>query len=120
MARSVSERQLRAAVSAAGPDRLFEVAWAPVTVPAAHGEPPVHQVFESLAAEGDPVGESYRRTHEALAAVQSWLTEHDSGVLVVVTRGQWRWPARTSPTCPARRCGGWCARRRPSTPDGSC
>ncbi|PBJ48476.1 polyketide synthase, partial [Mycobacterium avium subsp. hominissuis] len=87
VARSVSERQLRAAVSAAGPDRLFEVAWAPVTVPAAHGEPPVHQVFESLAAEGDPVGESYRRTHEALAAVQSWLTEHDSGVLVVVTRG---------------------------------
>ena len=30
---------------------------------------------------------AYERTHRALAAVQSWLTEHDSGVLVVATRG---------------------------------
>ncbi|MGH3596276.1 MAG: SDR family NAD(P)-dependent oxidoreductase, partial [Mycobacterium sp.] len=29
----------------------------------------------------------YERTHAALAAVQSWLSEHDSGVLVVATRG---------------------------------
>ncbi len=30
---------------------------------------------------------SYERTHRALAAVQSWLTEHETGVLVVATRG---------------------------------
>ncbi|MCA2313526.1 type I polyketide synthase [Mycobacterium sp. WUMAC-025] len=85
VARSVSERQLRAAVSASGPDRLFEVEWAPAS--ASTGESPAHEVFESFAAEEDPVTGSYRRTHEVLAAVQSWLTEHDAGVLVVATRG---------------------------------
>ncbi|GFG95734.1 type I polyketide synthase [Mycobacterium timonense] len=85
VARSVSERQLRAAVSSSGPDRLFEVEWSPAT--AATADTPAHEVFESLAAEEDPVTGSYRRTHEALAAVQSWLAEHDSGVLVVATRG---------------------------------
>ncbi len=29
----------------------------------------------------------YAATHKALAVVQSWLTEHDSGVLLVATRG---------------------------------
>ncbi|BBY09919.1 polyketide synthase [Mycobacterium marseillense] len=85
VARSVSERQLRAAVSASGPDRLFEVEWSPAT--AGTADTPAHEVFESLAAEEDPVTGSYRRTHEALAAVQSWLAAHDSGVLVVATRG---------------------------------
>ncbi|BCO73398.1 type I polyketide synthase [Mycobacterium intracellulare] len=85
VARSMSERQLRAAVSASGPDRLFELEWSPATAGA--GETPPHEVFESLAAEEDPVTGSYRRTHEALAAVRSWLSEHDSGVLVVATRG---------------------------------
>ncbi len=50
-------------------------------------EPPAHELFESVAAEEDPVSGSYERTHRALAAVQSWLTEHDSGVLIVATRG---------------------------------
>ena len=50
-------------------------------------ETPAYEVFESVAAEGDPVTGSYERTHPALAAVQSWLTERDSGVLVVSTRG---------------------------------
>jgi polyketide synthase 12 len=85
VARSVSGRQLRAAVSASGPDRLFEVVWSPAT--AASGETPAHEVFESVAAGEDPVTGSYARTHEALATVQSWLTHHDSGVLVVATRG---------------------------------
>ncbi len=31
--------------------------------------------------------ETYRRTHEALAALQSWLAEHDAGILLVSTRG---------------------------------
>src|SRR5262249_17389575 len=30
---------------------------------------------------------AYERTHRALAAVQSWLTQRDSGVLLVTTRG---------------------------------
>ena len=49
--------------------------------------PPAYEVFESIAAEEDPVAGTYERTHQALAAVQSWLTDHDSGVLVVATRG---------------------------------
>ncbi|HET7075723.1 MAG TPA: type I polyketide synthase, partial [Mycobacterium sp.] len=88
VARSVSERQLRAAVSGSGPDRLFQVMWSPATATApAGGRAPAHQVFESVAAEGDPVTQTYQRTHQALAAVQSWLTGSDSGVLLVVTRG---------------------------------
>ncbi|MGN6337672.1 type I polyketide synthase [Mycobacterium sp.] len=87
VARPVSERQLRAAVSASGPDRLFEMVWSPATAPAASTEPPVHEVFESVAAGEDPVSGTYERTHRALAAVQSWLAEHDSGVLIVATRG---------------------------------
>ncbi|ORA16893.1 type I polyketide synthase [Mycobacterium arosiense] len=87
VARPVSERQLRAAVSATGPDRLFEAVWSPAAVTAGDAEPPVHEVFESVAADDDPVSGTYERTHRALAAVQSWLTEHDSGVLIVATRG---------------------------------
>ncbi|OBH07866.1 polyketide synthase [Mycobacterium sp. E2699] len=86
VARPVSEQQLRAAVSGAGPDRLFEVHWSPATLNT-NAEPPSHEVFESVAAGDDPVAGSYERTHRALAAVQSWLTEHDSGVLVVATQG---------------------------------
>ena len=48
---------------------------------------PSHQLFESIATGQDPVTATYQRTHQVLAAVQSWLTEHDSGVLVVATRG---------------------------------
>ncbi|HWF28646.1 MAG TPA: type I polyketide synthase [Mycobacterium sp.] len=86
VARPVSEQQLRAAVSGSGPDRLFEVVWSPTTK-AANGERPAHEVFESVAADEDPVFGSYERTHQALAAMQSWLTGRDSGVLVVATRG---------------------------------
>ncbi|MGO9508801.1 MAG: SDR family NAD(P)-dependent oxidoreductase, partial [Mycobacterium sp.] len=85
VARPVTEQQLVSAVS--GPDRLFEVIWSPAsglkTVDVAQS----YEIFESLAAEHDPVAGSYERTHQALAAVQSWLTERDSGVLVVATRG---------------------------------
>ena len=44
-------------------------------------------MFESASAAEDPVTGSYQRAHTALAALQSWLAEHDSGVLVVSTRG---------------------------------
>ena len=67
-------------------DRLFELAWSPTSA-ASHAETPAYEVFESVSAAGDPVSASYERVHEALAALQSWLTEHDSGVLVVSTRG---------------------------------
>ena len=89
VARPVTERQLREAVSGSGPDRLFEVVWSPAPATAAIGANPApsHQLLESVAVEHDPVTGSYARTHQALAAVQSWLTERDSGLLVVATRG---------------------------------
>ena len=88
-ARPVSEQQLRAVVSDAGPDRLFEVIWSPATTTAtaSGNRAPSYELFESVAAEEDPVTGTSQRTHLALAAVQSWLTEHDSGVLVVATQG---------------------------------
>ena len=85
VARPVSEQQLRAAVSSAGPDRLFEVVWSPATTTRADAAVS-YQLLESIATEQDPVVATYQRTHEVLAAAQSWLTEHDSGVLVVATR----------------------------------
>jgi mycoketide-CoA synthase len=85
VARPVSEQQLRAAVSSAGPDRLFEVVWSLATTTRADAAVS-YQLLESIATEQDPVAATYQRTHEVLAAVQSWLTEHDSGVLVVATR----------------------------------
>ena len=87
VARPVSERQLRAALSSSGPERLFEVAWSPATAAAATGPAPSYEVLESLASEQDPVTATYDRTHRALAAVQAWLAERDSGVLIVATRG---------------------------------
>ncbi|WP_157123609.1 acyltransferase domain-containing protein, partial [Mycobacterium shimoidei] len=85
VARPVSQQQLMAAMAGSGADRLFEVAWSP-TEPAA-GATPAYEVFESVPAGEDPVAATYERTHAALAALQSWLSERDSGVLVVVTRG---------------------------------
>ncbi|KCM96314.1 type I polyketide synthase [Mycobacterium tuberculosis] len=87
VARPVTERQLLAAVSGSGPDRLFEVIWSPASAATSPGPTPAYQIFESGAADQDPVAGSYVRSHQALAAVQSWLTDHESGVLVVATRG---------------------------------
>ena len=86
VARPVSQQQLMAAVSGSGPDRIFEVNWSPASI-TSHCDTPEHQVFESLPSDEDPLAATYRRTHEALAALQSWLAEHDSGMLVVSTRG---------------------------------
>ncbi|CDO89147.1 erythronolide synthase, modules 3 and 4 [Mycobacterium triplex] len=86
VARPVNEQQLRAAISSSGPDRLFEVVWSPAPAVTA-AEASSYELFESVATQDDQVEATYRRTHQALAAVQSWLTEHDSGVLVVNTRG---------------------------------
>ncbi|WP_156687849.1 type I polyketide synthase [Mycobacterium sp. Marseille-P9652] len=88
VARPVSEQQLRAAVSGAGADRLFEVVWSKATpTPKPAGPPPSYRLLESHDTGQDPVTETYQRTHEALAAVQSWLTADDPSVLIVATRG---------------------------------
>jgi mycoketide-CoA synthase len=86
VARPVTEKQLRAALSGSGGDRLFEVVWTP-TPGASTGAIPSYEVFESQPAADDPVAGVYAATHKALAAVGSWLTERDTGVLVVATRG---------------------------------
>ncbi|ORA11148.1 polyketide synthase [Mycobacterium asiaticum DSM 44297] len=87
VARPVTEQRLRAAISGAGPDRLFELVWSPAT--STSGQPTPHEIFTSVATEDDPVTATYERAHRALAAVQSWLADQDSGqgVLVVATRG---------------------------------
>ena len=119
IARPVSQQQLMAAMSGSGGDRLFELAWSPASS-ASHTETPTYEVFESVSAAGDPVTASYQRVHQALAALQSWLAEHESGVLVVSTHGAAGLPVKTSPIWPVPRCGDWCARRRPSIRAGSC
>ncbi|HEV7359540.1 MAG TPA: SDR family NAD(P)-dependent oxidoreductase, partial [Mycobacterium sp.] len=87
VARPVNEQQLRAAISGSGPDRLFEVVWSAAPATAGTNPVPSYQLLESFATEHDPVAASYQRAHQVLAAVQTWLTERDSGILVVATRG---------------------------------
>jgi mycoketide-CoA synthase len=86
VARPVSRQQLMAAVSGSGPDRIFEVVWSPAA-PGSHAETPSYDVFESQPADDDPVASTYARTHDALAALQAWLSENDSGMLLVSTGG---------------------------------
>ncbi|MGB9248984.1 MAG: beta-ketoacyl synthase N-terminal-like domain-containing protein, partial [Mycobacterium sp.] len=86
VARPVSRQQLMAAVSGSGPDRIFEVIWSPAA-PGSHAETPSYHVFESQPADDDPLASTYARTHDALAALQAWLTENDPGMLLVSTRG---------------------------------
>ncbi|MGA8327758.1 MAG: SDR family NAD(P)-dependent oxidoreductase, partial [Mycobacterium sp.] len=86
IARPVSQQQLMAAVSGATADRLFELDWSPASS-APHAETPTYEVFDSAPTGQDPITASYERVHAALAALQSWLGEHESGVLVVSTRG---------------------------------
>ncbi len=86
VARPVSQQQLMAAMSGSGGDRLFELVWTPASH-GSHAETPSYEVFEAALAAEDPVVGTYERTHRALAVVQSWLAEHDSGVLLVSTRG---------------------------------
>ncbi|WP_156658093.1 SDR family NAD(P)-dependent oxidoreductase, partial [Mycobacterium kyorinense] len=90
--RPVSQQQLAAAASSSAADRLFEVAWSPASP--GTGAVPAHEVFEFRSAGDDPVAEVYERTHAALAAVQSWLAGHDSGVLVVITGGAMALPGQ--------------------------
>ncbi|WP_142281302.1 type I polyketide synthase, partial [Mycobacterium palustre] len=100
VARPVSDRQLLAAVSNAGPDRLFEVDWS--AQPAAAVAPVVVQrwgatqdtdvepgavLFESAPVAGDVVAGVRAATHSALRVLQSWLARDGSATLVVSTHG---------------------------------
>ncbi len=86
VARPVSQQQLMAAVTGSGADRLFQVDWSPASA-GPNADVPPHEVFESAAADDDPLAGVYQRTGEALTRLQTWLSEHDSGVLLVSTRG---------------------------------
>ncbi|MET4427275.1 type I polyketide synthase [Mycolicibacterium sp. 624] len=88
VARPVTAAQLAAAVGGTSGGELFEVAWTPlVPDPAASSdvEIPFHELRSAATDPG--VQEVYATTHEALARMQSWLTEQESATLVVVTSG---------------------------------
>src|SRR6516165_4310545 len=105
VARPVTDKQLLAAVSNSGPDRLFEVVWSaqpsaavqPVSVcawgateleePDDAGAERSAVLFESTPVAGDVVTEVYAATRAVLPVLQSWLARDGAGTLVVSTRG---------------------------------
>ncbi|WP_261900544.1 type I polyketide synthase, partial [Mycobacterium marinum] len=102
LARPVTDQQLRAAVSGAGPDRLFGVDWTaqpsaelqPVPVRiwgAAESEgdddPGASVVFESVPQAGEVVAGVYAATAAVLEVLRSWLSRDGAGQLVITTRG---------------------------------
>ncbi|WP_120313756.1 SDR family NAD(P)-dependent oxidoreductase, partial [Mycobacterium alsense] len=106
VARPVTDRQLLAAVSSSGPDRLFELVWSaqpsaavqPVSLSAWGDATPAEPgsdgtaersavLFESAPVAGDVVAEVYAATRAVLPVLQSWLAGDGAGTLVVSTRG---------------------------------
>jgi len=105
VARPVTDKQLLAAVSNSGPDRLFEVVWSaqpsaavqPVSVcawgateleePDDAGAERSAVLFASTPVAGDVVTEVYAATRAVLPVLQSWLARDGAGTLVVSTRG---------------------------------
>ena len=85
--RAVSADQLTAAVAArSGSGELLDVVWSPVSLPGNDvGED--FTVWESPSAGSGAVGSVYTAAHEALGALQPWVTDEAAGVLVVLTRG---------------------------------
>ena len=84
IARPISQQQLMAAVSGVDRGSLFELAWSPASA-ASHAETPALRgvrIRIGCQAIRSPPATNASTRH--LAALQSWLTEHDSGVLVVV------------------------------------
>ncbi|WP_155771918.1 SDR family NAD(P)-dependent oxidoreductase, partial [Mycobacterium asiaticum] len=94
VARPVTEQQLKAALSGSAGDRLFDVIWSPAPAASAGGTPP-YQLYESEPVPGDTLAGVHTATHRALHIVQSWLSEHDSGVLLVATRGAMAGPGES-------------------------
>ena len=90
VARPVTEQQLKAALSGSGGigssrwsgHRRLEISAGPTA-----GDRPDVRGVRVGTGHGDAVAGVYAATHKALAVVQSWLAEHDSGVLLVATRG---------------------------------
>ena len=120
VARPVSQQQLMAALSGASAGQLFEVIWSPTKTATVTGaEAFSDEVFKSFVNEQDPLTETYQRAHEALAVVQSRLTDQDARILVVSTRGAMALPGEDVTDLGALRCGDWCAPCRPSTRAGS-
>ncbi len=87
VARPVSDRQLLAAVSSSGPDRLFELIWSAQQSLGSGESEAAAMVFESAPVVGDVVAEVYAATHAALTVLQLWLAGDRAGMLVVATRG---------------------------------
>ena len=90
VARPVTDQQLKAALSGSAGDRLFEVVWlpAPALSEGATADSALsYQVFKSAPVAGDLMAGVHAATNQALTAVQSWLSEQHSGVLVVLTTG---------------------------------
>jgi len=87
VARPVSDRQLLAAVSGSGPDRIFELIWSAQQSLGSGESEAAAMVFESAPVVGDVVAEVYAATHAALTVLQSWLASDRAGMLVVATRG---------------------------------
>jgi polyketide synthase 12 len=100
VARPVTDKQLLAAVSNSGPDRLFEVIWSPQ--PSAAVQPVTLSawgatelddteapavLFESQPVSGDVISEVYAATRAVLPVLQSWLSRDGGGTLVVTSRG---------------------------------
>ncbi|WP_232001200.1 type I polyketide synthase, partial [Mycobacterium sp. 1165178.9] len=85
--RAVSAEQLTAAVAArSGSGELLDVVWSPVSLPG-NDVGQDFTVWESPTAPPGAVTSVYNATHEALGALQPWLTGEAVGVLVVLTRG---------------------------------
>ncbi|KKC02843.1 type I polyketide synthase [Mycobacterium nebraskense] len=82
--RPVSAEQL--SLAAAPAEGLFEVAWSPISL-ADNGSDHDAALWEPGARGGDVVRSVHAATTEALGALQSWLRDAGSGVLVVQTRG---------------------------------
>ncbi|MEB3905291.1 type I polyketide synthase, partial [Mycobacterium ulcerans] len=102
LARPVTDQQLRAAVSGAGPDRLFGVDWTaqpsaelqPVPVriwgtveSEGDDDPGASVVFESVPQAGEVVAGVYAATAAVLEVLRSWLSRDGAGQLIITTRG---------------------------------
>ncbi len=87
IARPISQQQLMAAVSGVGGDRLFELAWSPASAALARRDAGLRGVRVRIGGRAIRCRPATNVCTKHLAALQSWLTEHDSGVLVVSTRG---------------------------------
>ncbi len=102
VARPVSDKQLLAAASSSGPDRIFEVVWSaqpaekvhPVSVFAwgttvvdtAEVEPAAY-LFASPPVAGDVVADVYAATRAVLNVLQTSLARDGAATLVISTRG---------------------------------